>query len=169
MPGLVSSSGISFKVGSRHAQLEPAQDVSPIGHPRIGHRAHDHPLVFRRNGKEAVDELLGLGGIRSYRTGDKAEINAGVLRLLEGLRVEQHAHCSRNVAVVRLGPIIVDPLLDDTQRGARIDLRRLLRVRWLDQHQCGGNESSVTHVILLTRGAADARNANASVFYRRRG
>ena len=154
---------VDHHLARRHAQREPAQDVAPIGHSRIGHRTDNYPFVFRRDRKEAVDELLGLGRIRSDRAGNKAKIDAGVLRLLEALRVEEHAHRRGNMGVIRLGPVIIDPLLDDAERSARIDLRRFLRIGRLDQHDRGGNESCVTHVVLLAgAGAANAGNANAS-------
>jgi hypothetical protein len=53
------------------------------------------------------------------------------------------------MGIVRLGPVVIDPLLDDAERGARIDLRRLLCMRRLYQHERGGNESCITHVMLL--------------------
>ena len=111
----------------RHLRRDLAQQIAPVRQARKGDRAHDHPFVFRRHRKEAVDELLGLGRVGSDRTGDEAEIDAGILRLLEGLRVKQHAHRRRDMAVIRLGAIIVDPLLHHAERGARIDLRRAPR------------------------------------------
>ena len=112
--------------------------------------------------KEACDQLLGLCRIRSDRARDEAEIDAGVLRLLEGLGMEQHAHGSGNMGVVRLGPVIVDPLLHHAERSARIDLRRLLCARRLNQHERGGNESCITHVMLLASVRRRGHGANVS-------
>jgi hypothetical protein len=134
---------------ARHSWRDPAQNVSPVGQARIGDGADDHPFVFRSDRKETGNELLGLGRVRADRTRDKAEIDSGVLRLLECLRMKQHAHGRRDMRIVRLGPIVIDPLLDNAERGTRIDLRRLLCMRGLNQHERGGNESGITHVMLL--------------------
>ena len=77
--------------------------------------------------------------------------------------MEQHAHGRRHVGVIRLGAVIVDPLLDHAERSARIDLRRDRRMRGLDQNEHGGNEGCVTHVMLPTSVAhAMVSSANVS-------
>jgi len=119
----------------RHFRCDPAQQIPPIRQPRIGNGADDHPLVFRRHRKEAVDELLGSHWVRSDRAGDEAEIDAGILGLLERLRMEQHPHGRRHMGVIRLSAVVVDPLLDHAERGARIDFRRDRSARGNDQRE----------------------------------
>ena len=100
-------------------------------------------------GKEAVDECFRLARIRCDRAGNEAEIDAGILRLLEGLRMKQHAHGGRNMRVVRLGAIIVDPLLHHAERGARIDFLRGGSGEYrLDGQQECKEEGYATHVML---------------------
>jgi hypothetical protein len=154
---------VDHHLPSGHSRRDPAQQISPVGQSRIGNGADDHPFVFRRNRKEAGDQLLGLGGVRSDRPGDEAEIDAGILRLLETLRVKQHAHGGGDVSVVGLGAVIIDPLLHDAERSARIDLRRDGCMRGLYQQEQPGDECCVAHVMLLTVvRACEGRGANVS-------
>ena len=95
----------------RNFRFDLPQQVAPIGQARIGDSPHDHPLVLRRHGEEAVDELLCLGRIRADRAGDEAEINARALGLLESLGMKENAYGRRHVRIVRLAAITIDPLL----------------------------------------------------------
>ena len=139
---------VDHHLPSRHFGSDLAQQVAPIRQARIGDRTHDYPFVLLRHGKEAVDELLGLGGVRSDRACDEPEIDPGILRLLERLRMKQHAHGRRNMRIVRLGAIIVDPLLNHAQRGPRVDVGSDRRLDRAYQHDQGGDEGLVTHMML---------------------
>jgi hypothetical protein len=98
--------------------------------------------------EEAQHELLGLGRVGGDRTRNEAQIDAGVLRLPEGLRVEKHAHRRRHMRIIGLGAVVIDPLLNHAQRGARIDLRRDRTCRGLNQHEQGDDQAYETHVML---------------------
>src|SRR5664279_1911156 len=86
-----------------------------------------------RTGKKLLTSCSALAGFEPIAPANEAEIDAGILRLLEGLRVKQYAHRGRDVGVAGLVALVVDPRLDHAERGARIDLRRRRRDRRLDQ------------------------------------
>ena len=62
--------------------------------------------------------------------------------------MEKHAHRRRHVRVIGLGAVVIDPLLNNVQRGARIDLRRDRTSRGLNQHEQGDDQADQTHVML---------------------
>ncbi len=86
-------------------------------------------------GKKLAISCSAFAGFDPIAARDEAQIDAGVLRLLEALRVKEHAHGGGDMGVVRLGAVIIDPLLDHAERSARIDLRRLRCMRRLYQHE----------------------------------
>jgi hypothetical protein len=71
------------------------------------------------------------------------------------------------MSVVGLGPVIIDPLLDDAEGSARVGLRRDRCIRGSDQHEQGGDdEGCVAHVMLLASvPACDGRSTNVLRLY----
>src|SRR5947209_6494045 len=62
--------------------------------------------------------------------------------------MKQHAYRGGDMDVIRLGPVIVDPLLHDAERSTRVDLRCDLCPRRRVQKKQRDDKCCVTHVML---------------------
>src|ERR1043166_9790747 len=77
----------------------------------IGDRAHQHPLVLRRERQSLVDEIVGLARVGADDAGDEAEIDAGAFRIFERAETTERLYRRRHAREIGLLPVLVHELL----------------------------------------------------------